>query len=648
MKRFMQQNIQSSLSFNGTSNRLIMGTAGQFKPAPYITVDAWIKTPGVDGARDMMISSRDGESSGRIWRFGINTSGQIYFRIYKDGGTNDVATSTLSITDNQWHHVLGTFDGTNIKVYIDGELYGTTAFSGVLSTSSLGVFYIGWWSGNSGVEWFKGNMAKAALFNGAFTADMVQKRACGGENYTSIMMWGQDNLRDHSTVVHDLINGYSPAIQAATQHTNDVPNVDKGNFNIKKVLVSATAKGASIFNTASYTDNYLVTHNGYQYIVFNDTSLNVMVGRRLIGSTEWTISDTGFNTNTDDDHNVASIGIDANGYIHLSWDHHGTVLNYARSNYPEDISAFTRQSMTGQYETTISYPKFFNCNGFLFFSARDSQVTGARQILNRYNPANQTWTSLGLLVDNGGYSAGGCYMGAFTVDSTGRIHTTFCWRTATTPSILYSHYTYMYSDDNGATWRNSQGQLYTLPVGANQAGDIISGNINLFWPQNHIEIDSKGRPHVAYGKASNRISRDNYFHAYLENGEWHHAQITDFSTTISSLQTFGNYNYTRPNLVIDNNDVVYVIGRIAEANYLRMYRSFYPYTTFEHFKLGNPPEFWGRMEIGGIDKTLWHSQKKLNLTADQGYNVNPDNLYVLEVDLNLPRERQVATGRTAA
>jgi len=30
-------------------------------------------------------------------------------------------TGTSSITDNSWHHVVGVYDGSNIKVYVDAS-----------------------------------------------------------------------------------------------------------------------------------------------------------------------------------------------------------------------------------------------------------------------------------------------------------------------------------------------------------------------------------------------------------------------------------------------------------------------------------------------------------------------------------------------
>lgn len=655
--RSVSRNFQSSLVFNGTSNRVKITNANlsTILPPNFLTVCAWVKTTGPDTTRNMMVFARDGGDAGHVWQLGINSSGVTFFKVFKAEATSATATGSRVITDGEWHFIMGTWDGTNITIFVDGATDGSpTALSGTaINQTNNRDPYLGFWPGNSATEWYKGYMTGAALFNTPFTLAMHQNKYHNDVKYSQYLVWEHDSLRDvvdgsTSYKVHDVTNTVDADPFSADIKSLQVPDLDSHNqFVVNEVLVSANAKGASIFNTASYTDSYLTTFNGNQYIVFIDTSLNVMVGKRATGAASFTIVDTGFNITEDDDHNVAAIGIDPGGTIHLAWDHHGTTLEYARSNAPEDITAFTRRAMVGTLEASVSYPRFFVANNILFFAYRDGGSIDGDEVLNKYTVATTTWSRVqGPLVD-GQTSNYGTYPDSYAVDSTGRIHHAFCWRVDDDPAILYEDFTYMYSDDNGATWYNSAGVQYTLPVTPAQAGDIISGQISLFWPQNHIAIDHLNRPHIAYTKASTRISRDNYFHAYLDDGVWHHSQITDFSNTISSLQTFGNYNFCRPNIVIKPSGRVYVFGRVVEEGEIRVYTST-DYEHWESFKLGNPPKGWGRMEMGGIDKTLWNESQILNLVADAGFATNPDSLYVLESSLpERMNGREAAVGRTA-
>ncbi len=69
-------------------------------------------------------------------------SGNPIFKLYNDY-TTYTATATTAINDNEWHYVVGTYDGSAMKIYVDGTLEDTnTSITGPLDPSDLGL-YIG-------------------------------------------------------------------------------------------------------------------------------------------------------------------------------------------------------------------------------------------------------------------------------------------------------------------------------------------------------------------------------------------------------------------------------------------------------------------------------------------------------------------------
>ena len=85
-----------------------------------MTVSAWIKadTPATWGP----IVSRNGED-GEGWQLRHNgdTADRVSFTT-RGTGNDDGTASNLVVYDDQWHFVVGTFDGTMKKVYVDGVL----------------------------------------------------------------------------------------------------------------------------------------------------------------------------------------------------------------------------------------------------------------------------------------------------------------------------------------------------------------------------------------------------------------------------------------------------------------------------------------------------------------------------------------------
>jgi hypothetical protein len=76
-------------------------------------------------------------------------------------------------------------------------------------------------------------------------------------------------------------------------------------------------------NTTVFRNNALVTHLETQYIAYYDAEQYVVLGKRRSGSSRWTLQRTPFKGRCNDAHNVISIMLDGDGYVHVAWDHHG-------------------------------------------------------------------------------------------------------------------------------------------------------------------------------------------------------------------------------------------------------------------------------------------------------------------------------------
>jgi len=75
-----------------------------------------------------------------------------------------------------------------------------------------------------------------------------------------------------------------------------------------------------------------------------------------------------FSGNAVDAHNVISIIVDGDGYLHMSWDHHGHPLRYAKGIEPGSIELGEKEPMTGSMEDKVTYPEFYKLSILLFFS----------------------------------------------------------------------------------------------------------------------------------------------------------------------------------------------------------------------------------------------------------------------------------------
>ena len=124
-------------------------------------------------------------------------------------------------------------------------------------------------------------------------------------------------------------------------------------------------------NTTVFRNSPLVTVGDRQYITYYDAEGYVVLGRRRLKSDRWTVRRTSYRGNVQDAHNVISMGIDGEGYLHLSFAHHGHPLRYCRSVAPDSLELGPLEPMTGTDEQDVTYPEFYRlADGDLLFAYR--------------------------------------------------------------------------------------------------------------------------------------------------------------------------------------------------------------------------------------------------------------------------------------
>ncbi len=173
--------IGQALKFNGVDQTVRIPNSASINPST-ITVSAWIKvtTPGAFES----IFSKDNSGGGtRVWQFRKESGGTVTLIVFRNSdSTNSQAQSSVSVDDGKWHFVTGTWDGTNIKVFVDGvQSGGSTAFSGILKQGQSNDAYIGMIeTGLPG--FFPGSIDDVRIYNRALTASEIQAlyKAGGG------------------------------------------------------------------------------------------------------------------------------------------------------------------------------------------------------------------------------------------------------------------------------------------------------------------------------------------------------------------------------------------------------------------------------------------------------------------------------------
>jgi hypothetical protein len=166
----------------------------------------------------------DGAAAGTlsIWfKTSTNNAGYIFSAPEDTGGSNgfDIALGNNSVdtnlvttsgyvgsaygvvySDDAWHYVVATYDGTNQRIYYDGVLRDTDAHTGTIESSSTDIILARF--GTYGV-YYTGSLDEARVSTIARPADWVTADYNSQKNSSTFITWGSK-----------IANGGSPAVNS--------------------------------------------------------------------------------------------------------------------------------------------------------------------------------------------------------------------------------------------------------------------------------------------------------------------------------------------------------------------------------------------------------------------------------------------------
>ncbi len=158
--------------FHGPDARGVVPSAAWMN-VPTLTVEAWLDIDAISSGIQYIVNR---DTQGRAWELNAESGGNLRFSKIQSGTVSSTGTATLDDTNR--HYVVATYDGANIKLYVDSVLIQTTAATGDPSTTAdlaIGATYAGdatWWE----PYYFKGTLSKVAFYSGAQSAAAILNR----------------------------------------------------------------------------------------------------------------------------------------------------------------------------------------------------------------------------------------------------------------------------------------------------------------------------------------------------------------------------------------------------------------------------------------------------------------------------------------
>ena len=162
-----------ALQFDGTNDKIGVLDSPELNPTEAISVEAWINADVWAGSIwGATILSKQGGSPDRGYGLTVGENGRIEFNHSIDGAWSTVSTPQI-LGLNTWYHLAATFDGSVMKLYVNGILQATSNHTGTMSTADGVVMNIAdnpTWQG----RFFTGRMDEIRVWNVARTEAEIQ------------------------------------------------------------------------------------------------------------------------------------------------------------------------------------------------------------------------------------------------------------------------------------------------------------------------------------------------------------------------------------------------------------------------------------------------------------------------------------------
>ena len=241
----------NALSFNGTSARVTVNDSNSLDLTTGMTLEAWLFPTAVGGWRDVIYKGTD----------------DIYYLMGSSdnstpalGGTFSPSAlrGTSNLPLNAWTHLAGTYDGTTMRLYVNGVQVSSRAQTGPIQTSTAALTM-----GGDPLygQYFAGRIDEARIYNRALSAAEIQG------DMSSAVGAGPPDTQPPSTPG----NLVATAIGFSQVHLSWTASTD--NVGVAGYLVERQDPGSASFvqvgtsDGTSYNDTALAAGSTYSYRV---------------------------------------------------------------------------------------------------------------------------------------------------------------------------------------------------------------------------------------------------------------------------------------------------------------------------------------------------------------------------------------------
>ena len=271
----------STLGLNGTTEYAEITHSSSINLSSEMTLSIWVNLDslGVLGSDNLLgkINSTTGYRLEYV-KFPVAKFGIVF---YSGGVLKRVQTTTTPVT-GAWYHVAGTYDGTTIKIYLNGVEENSSTFTGGIDTNTQNVTI------NA-----TGSVAIATIFDSALSSTRISELSIAKDpslyTQTDLVMGLPLNAGSSSPNDDTTSNGNDATLQGGAAINGKVLSIEQVSVPAELQSLILWLEGESGYidkstNTYTVTNNGSAntdTQNGLKVFTFNGSSDYINMGTQL-------------------------------------------------------------------------------------------------------------------------------------------------------------------------------------------------------------------------------------------------------------------------------------------------------------------------------------------------------------------------------
>ena len=340
---------EGSTSFDGSDDYIDCGSSSTLKTLgnSSFSFSAWINSD-LDSSDDYIFSNSTGTDKGILGR--VTSANKFRVLVLTNGSVYDGAES--SVLSSGWNHVASSWDGSTMRIYINGTEDITRVNQGTLGdATSINNFQIGRLANDS--KYFSGKMANLAIWSRALEPEEIQSimnksysQLKGVEKTSLVSWWALDSSTTGSNLIADSgfddanywsagsgwsVNGTtaSKAVGADVWSVLQVSNLLKGGVTYRFTADVRRLSGIGLFrfyaqsnfganiypyesngdNLATYTQDLVSNTDGNPAIRIGGSALSIEVDN-------FTVQELNIHTDSHGSNNGSNIGATINSNVY--------------------------------------------------------------------------------------------------------------------------------------------------------------------------------------------------------------------------------------------------------------------------------------------------------------------------------------------